>query len=293
MADIPFNWRAAVWERGLLPRYNSDFIAFQPSDYVPGDLEANHDAHGDVFGPALALEIERRRTPVALELALTDLLGQSFDTSIFGSVFVVPDEGLQVIHLATICHLRITPEEVDDLRSGDSDSPWVAARHLAQRRGVNLVMHTTRRGIFAISIERQLSVADISYMVTPADQESFGYPYRQVEGFAQTVEAIDAELRKLHMKGSSGSSGGCFVATAVYGSYDCPEVWVLRRWRDAELMSTPLGRAFVRTYYAFSPRFVYLMGDKPWIVGPVRKALDRLIRRLTLSGTVAGPYRDL
>ena len=28
------------------------------------------------------------------------------------------------------------------------------------------------------------------------------------------------------------SSGGCYVATAVYGSYDCPEVWVLRRYRD-------------------------------------------------------------
>src|SRR5699024_12626084 len=24
------------------------------------------------------------------------------------------------------------------------------------------------------------------------------------------------------------SSGGCYVATAVYGSYDCPEVWTLR-----------------------------------------------------------------
>lgn len=25
---------------------------------------------------------------------------------------------------------------------------------------------------------------------------------------------------------------GCYVATCVYGSYDCPEVWTLRRFRD-------------------------------------------------------------
>ena len=28
------------------------------------------------------------------------------------------------------------------------------------------------------------------------------------------------------------SNGACYVATAVYGSYDCPEVWTLRRFRD-------------------------------------------------------------
>ena len=28
---------------------------------------------------------------------------------------------------------------------------------------------------------------------------------------------------------SNSNSGGCYVATAVYGSYDCPEVWTLRR----------------------------------------------------------------
>ena len=31
---------------------------------------------------------------------------------------------------------------------------------------------------------------------------------------------------------SNPSSGPCYVATAVYGSYDCPEVWTLRRFRD-------------------------------------------------------------
>lgn len=30
----------------------------------------------------------------------------------------------------------------------------------------------------------------------------------------------------------SSSNDGCYIATSVYGSYDCPEVWNLRCFRD-------------------------------------------------------------
>lgn len=39
-----------------------------------------------------------------------------------------------------------------------------------------------------------------------------------------------------------GAKRGCYVATAVYGSYDCPEVWTLRRFRDERLAQTWNGR---------------------------------------------------
>lgn len=44
------------------------------------------------------------------------------------------------------------------------------------------------------------------------------------------------------------SSGGCYIATAVYGSYDCPEVWTLRRFRDNFLAENWLGRMFIRQH---------------------------------------------
>ncbi|OPY70507.1 MAG: hypothetical protein A4E57_00510 [Syntrophorhabdaceae bacterium PtaU1.Bin034] len=55
--------------------------------------------------------------------------------------------------------------------------------------------------------------------------------------------------------GGGGSGGRCFIATAAYGSYLAPEVRILRKFRDKYLMTTCIGRWFVRHYYSFSPPF--------------------------------------
>lgn len=46
---------------------------------------------------------------------------------------------------------------------------------------------------------------------------------------------------------------GCYIATACYHSYDHPSVIVLRDFRDQVLLPYPLGKAFVKIYYRFSP----------------------------------------
>lgn len=86
--------------------------------------------------------------------------------------------------------------------------------------------------------------------------------------------------------------GGCYVATAVYGSYDCPEVWTLRRFRDDTLDRTWYGRAFIHTYYAVSPTLVRWFGACGWFQRLFRAPLDRLVARLHRHGVQDTPYRD-
>lgn len=87
-------------------------------------------------------------------------------------------------------------------------------------------------------------------------------------------------------------SGGCYIATAVYGTYDCPQVWTLRRLRDYKLNQTWYGRAFIRTYYALSPILVRLFGNSNWFKKFWKSKLDKMVSRLQSEGVKSTPYED-
>lgn len=85
---------------------------------------------------------------------------------------------------------------------------------------------------------------------------------------------------------------GCYVASCVYGSYDCPEVWALRRFRDYTLDTTWYGRAFISTYYAISPTLIKWFGKTKWFNAVCKKPLDRMVKKLLKKGYTDTPYRD-
>jgi len=88
------------------------------------------------------------------------------------------------------------------------------------------------------------------------------------------------------------TSNGCYVATAVYGSYDCPQVWTLRRFRDYTLAETWYGRAFIRIYYAISPTLVKWFGHTEWFKKMWKGKLDRMVANLNAEGVEDTPYED-
>lgn len=108
------------------------------------------------------------------------------------------------------------------------------------------------------------------------------------------VHASEAWRRKnrLHFPSSVNIYNGCYIATAVYGSYDCPQVWTLRRFRDNVLAESRYGRAFIRCYYAISPHLVRWFGKTRWFRTFWKRRLDRMVRRLNEAGTEDTPYQD-
>ena len=88
------------------------------------------------------------------------------------------------------------------------------------------------------------------------------------------------------------AKSGCYVATAVYGSYDCPEVWTLRRFRDNELSANLFGRLFIRLYYAISPSLVKLFGETVVFKTVMRKVLNKMVLFLQNRGIESTPYQD-
>ncbi len=87
-------------------------------------------------------------------------------------------------------------------------------------------------------------------------------------------------------------SNGCYIASAVYGSYDCPEVWTLRRFRDFTLDETWYGRLFIKFYYATSPTFVKYYGNDKAFKAFGKRLLDKMVAKLNRRGFDNTPYKD-
>lgn len=78
----------------------------------------------------------------------------------------------------------------------------------------------------------------------------------------------------------SSTSGGCYIATAVYGDYNDPSVMVLRRFRDEILAKNMFGRIFISTYYLLSPPIANSLKDAKHMNAWVKIKLDRWVEKL-------------
>ena len=72
----------------------------------------------------------------------------------------------------------------------------------------------------------------------------------------------------------------CYIATAVYGSYDCPQVLILRYYRDNTLANNFFGRIFIKIYYYISPIILIIFGKSNWFIKFSRNLLDKIIHKL-------------
>ena len=115
---------------------------------------------------------------------------------------------------------------------------------------------------------------------------------KMIKKYEPSYEPPQGQTAEDIMNSLQSNSGGCYVATAVYGSYDCPEVWTLRRYRDYTLAESWYGRLFIRTYYAISPTLVNWFGHTVWFKKMWQGKLDRMVAKLQANGVESTPYED-
>ena len=84
----------------------------------------------------------------------------------------------------------------------------------------------------------------VEYTLT---EEAKKYRIDEIMDWHNSIKELDPTYT-IPSRPTATTPGGCYVATAIYGSYDCPEVWVLRRYRDNILSNTWYGKIFIKMY---------------------------------------------
>ena len=137
-----------------------------------------------------------------------------------------------------------------------------------------------------INYQKALALADDPKIIKEyRDSKYKEYKDNERSELLEKIETIDP----LH---DATDKKGCYIATCVYGSYDCPEVWTLRRFRDHILDATWYGKIFIRFYYTVSPVFVKWFGETKIFKSLFEKILNKLILSLNKKGIKNTSYKD-
>lgn len=201
--------------------------------------------------------------------------GSRYQNELFRNVdFLVTDDGYRpvlIIEINDQTHLTAKRKERDE-----------KVLAICEEAGIPIMKLWTSYGVNPEYIHNKI-------------REMLASPVSRVHHFSRQEQssAPQAEETAAGQTGSApAKKKGCYIATCVYGSYDAPQVWVLRRYRDTVLSSTFLGNLFIRLYYSVSPKLVDLFGSCSWFHRVFRKPLDAFVRRLECRGFSRLPYSD-
>ena len=120
-----------------------------------------------------------------------------------------------------------------------------------------------------------------------ADSDGFNNLAEYNQG-SDPLDPVSIPQTPASQAASDGGGGGCFVATAAYGSPLASEVGVLKELRDRWLLRCGPGRAFVRHYYEKGPAAAAFISGRESARWLVRGALTPVVTLCGLATTMLG-----
>jgi len=131
---------------------------------------------------------------------------------------------------------------------------------------------------------------------------SAGYRFVNWTGDVGTIADVNAAATNITMNGDYsiianfekpstpppwGSGGGCFIATAAYGTPTAEQINVLREFRDVVLLKSTVGSQFVALYYWLSPPIADFIAGSELLRTLVREFLvDPIVRVVEATGDI-------
>jgi hypothetical protein len=97
---------------------------------------------------------------------------------------------------------------------------------------------------------------------------------------ASTAITVDSPYS---IRAEFGGAGGCFIATAAYGTPMAEEIQILREFRDEYLVPNPVGKALVDFYYQVSPPVAEFISEHPTLKPVVRAGLLPAVAMSTIA----------
>jgi hypothetical protein len=127
--------------------------------------------------------------------------------------------------------------------------------------------------------------ANISLVAEPDE----GCHFIRWSGDVDTIADVNAASTTITMDSPYSiianfrGAGGCFIATAAYGTPMAEEIQILREFRDEYLLPNAVGRALVDVYYRVSPPIAEFITEHPSLKPIVRAGLVPTVAMSTVA----------
>ena len=205
-----------------------------------------------------------------VQQTLSSIVEKNDDSKFRNELFRIVDFLVVDINYKPLFCIEINDSTHEDYKRRNRDQK---VHDILEEAGIPLITLWVKYGVNQDYIEKRITETLASL------------PIERVHHFNKEEKIQQVEEKPVQKK-------GCYIATCVYNSYDCPEVWTLRRFRDEYLEKYYLGRLFIKCYYFISPKIVDIFGDFNLFRKPCKWVLDGFVKFLNNKGFKGNKYDD-